>query len=105
MRSSPGGCCYRPMPRPMSARRRRARDSERRVTWLVARHVARSDLAGEQRAAGRIAERGVRALRGGLDHGEAEAVVGAAVAHRGAADLQPCEIALDLAGEQRAAGA
>src|SRR5215831_4822597 len=93
------------MPPPMCGRRRRARRFD---CCSLARHATRPDLAVEQRLAlgveeGRLPLAATVSLA--LDQGETEAMIGAAVAHLGAADLLPREIAVDLAGEQRAAGA
>ena len=74
-------------------------------TASIAGDFARPDLAAEQPRAGGIVEGRAPAVRGALEGGEAEAMVRAAVAHPGAADLLAGEIALDLARQHRAAGA
>src|SRR5262245_41153480 len=105
MRWSPSDCCCQLTPLRISARRRTARRSD---SDSIARQFARPDLAPEQWPARQIAKRRVplaAALALASKHGVAEAVIGAAVAHRGAANRPAGKVALDPAAQQRASGA
>ncbi len=74
---------------------------------LVAGDLSVTDCTAEQLRAAGVAKGGGPALAvpRGLEHGEAEAVVGTAIGHPAARDRLAAEIVLDLAGEQCAAGA
>ena len=88
-------------------KRERGDDSTKNHPTLVAGDLSVTDVTAEQLRAAGVAKGGGPGLAvpRGLEHCEAEAVVGTAIRHPAARDRLAAEIVLDLAGEQRAAGA